>query len=122
VKGVRDGAEYVLTINDDWGTVDTPSTPGEVWQPVGTGATHFRLDDAPGRELERDFFRAVCEFIAGQWQDLSSSPDAAAAPSAIGAHSFIMHPDHPTSKPGTKNGREAHQNHIHMQIGVTRTA
>jgi hypothetical protein len=122
VKGVRDGAEYVLTVNDDWGTVDTPSTPGGIWQPVGTSTTHFRLDDAPGREFERDFFRAVYEFITTQWQDKSAGPDGAAAPGTIGAGSFVMNPDHPTSKPGTKNGREAHQNHIHMQIGVTGTA
>jgi hypothetical protein len=32
-----------------------------------------------------------------------------------------MHPDHPTSYPGTDNGREAHQNHIHFQVGETKT-
>jgi hypothetical protein len=122
VAGSIGGTDFVLTVNDDWGTVDTPSTPGGIWQPVGTSATHFRLDDAAGRDFERDFFRSLYEFIAGQFQDHSNRPDGPAAASAIGAGTFIMHPDHPTSKPGTKNGREAHQNHIHMQIGVTGTA
>lgn len=122
VKGTFNGSEFVLTVNDDWGTVDTPSTPGGVWQPVGTSATHFRLDDAPGHEFERDFFRSVYNFIATQWQDHSPNPDGPAEPSAIGTGTFMMNPDHPTSAVGTKNGREAHVNHIHMQIGVTGTA
>lgn len=122
VKGTRDGAEFLLTVNDDWGTVDTPSTPGGIWQPVGTGKTHFRLDEAPGLEFARDFFRATYQFIGSQWQDRSSGPDGQGEVTSIGASSFMMNPDHPTSKPGTKNGREAHANHIHMQIGVTGTA
>lgn len=121
VKGSRDGTDFFLTVNDDWGTVDTPSTPGGVWQPVGTSATHFRLDDVEGHDLARDFFRQVYEFIGSQWQDHSSQADGVAEVSAIGTGSFVMNPDHPTSKPGTKNGREAHQGHIHMQIGVTGT-
>ena len=122
VRGTRDGLEFTLTVQDDWGTVDTPATPGGVWQPVGTATTHFRLDDAPGHEFERDFFRALHAFIAAQWQDRSSGPDPAGDTSEIGQGGFVMNPDHPTSRPGTKNGREAHQNHIHMQIGVTGTA
>jgi hypothetical protein len=35
--------------------------------------------------------------------------------------SFMMNPDHPTSAPGTKNGREAHGGRIHFQIGPTAT-
>lgn len=122
VKGVRDGAEFVLTVLDDWGTVDTPSTPGGTWQPVGTNATHFRLDDAPSRAFERDFFRSAYDFIASQWQDRSANADGPGEPSAIGTGTFIMNPDHPTSAVGTKHGREAHNNHFHMQIGVTGTA
>jgi hypothetical protein len=122
VKGAKDGSEFILTINDDWGTVETPSTPGGIWQPVGTNATHFRLDDVDGHDFERDFFSAAYQFIASQWQDRSANPDGPTEVTTIGSGSFVMHPDHPTSKPGTKNGREAHQNHIHMQIGVTGTA
>lgn len=122
VKGSRDGAEYTLTVQDDWGTVDTPSTPGGAWTPAGTSDTHFRLDDAVGHDFERDFFRAVYDFIAGQWQDHSAGPDGPGEVSTIGTGTFVMNPDHPTSAIGTKHGREAHANHIHMQIGVTGTA
>ncbi len=54
-------------------------------------------------------------------QDLGSGPDDVGG-SSIGEHSFVMNPDHPTSSPGTPHGREAHNNHLHMQIGVTGTA
>jgi hypothetical protein len=122
VKGTLNGADYLLTVQDDWGGVSTPSTPGGVWTPLGTTATHFRLDDAPGMEFQRDIFRAIYEFGAGQWQDTSSGPDPAGTPTAIGSPSFVMNPDHHTSSPGQKNGREAHQGHLHFQIGVTGTA
>lgn len=119
VKGTKDGTEFFLTVNDDWGTVVTPSTPGGTWQPTGTDKTHFRLDDVEGHDFERDFFARLYAFIASEWQDTTSQVEPAAAPSTIGSHGFVMNPDHPTSKPGTKNGREAHQGHLHMQIGVT---
>ncbi|HEX2705799.1 MAG TPA: hemopexin repeat-containing protein [Candidatus Lustribacter sp.] len=122
VLGTVNATEFTLTVFDDWGRVTTPSTPGGSWTPAGTGTTHFRLDDAPDRTFERDVFRAIYDFAAGQWQDRSSGPDPAGAPTAIGAASFLMNPDHHTSSPGQPNGREAHQGHLHMQIGVTGTA
>jgi len=121
VKGSREGNEYVLAVKDDWGTVDTPVTPGGVWQPAGTSSTHFRLADVEGHDLARDFFSAAYEFIADQWQDRSARPDGLVARSSIGQRSFIMNPDHPTSAPGGKGGRESHANHLHMQIGPTGT-
>jgi len=121
VKGSREGNEYVLTVKDDWGTVDTPATPGGVWRPAGTSSTHFRLADVEGHDLARDFFSAAYEFIADQWQDRSARPDGLVPRSSIGQRSFIMNPDHPTSAPGGKGGRESHANHIHMQIGPTGT-
>lgn len=124
VVGTKDGAAYTLSVLRDWGMVSTLSTPGGIWQPTGTNQVHFRLNDAPGSELARDFFRSAYAFIAGQWQDHSPNPDGPAEPSTIGSGTFIMNPDHPTSNPapGAKNGREAHANHLHMQIGVTGTA
>jgi hypothetical protein len=119
----EDGTEIVRTVLDDWGTVSTALTPGGTW-PDGTGRdTSFRLDaaDAPDPGA-RDFFRSAYEFIATQWQDRTDDPDPEDTPSAIGERSFIMHPDHPATAPGTPHGREAHRNHIHMQIGVTGTA
>ena len=123
IKGTWGGTDYTLTVFDDWGRVSTPSTPGGAWVPAGTDSTHFRLDDAPGFEFQRDIYRSIYEFAAGQWQDTSSGPDPAGTPiSAIGGRSFIMHPDTHTSAPGTPHGREAHQGHLHLQIGVTGTA
>ncbi len=121
VKGTHDGADYVLTVFDDWGRVTTPSTPGGTWTPAGTGTTHFRLNDVNDRALARGFFQAFYDFVAGEYQDKSSTADPRTTPTHIGDHSFIMNPDHPTSKPGTPNGREAHQGHVHVQIGVTGT-
>jgi hypothetical protein len=119
----EDGTEIIRTVFDDWGTARTSLTPDGNW-PAGTGsAVSYRLD-APDAENSdaRDFFRAVYEFIASQWQDRTTTADPADTPTAIGERSFIMHPDHPSTAPGKPNGREAHRNHIHMQIGVTGTA
>ena len=118
VRGSFDGQDYTLTVADDWGLVDTPSTPGGTWQPLGTNQTHFRLLDVD-HPFERDFFQALYDVAAGQWQDRSSRPDPAGTPTAIGQRSFIMNPDHHSSAPGQSNGREAHANHLHVQIGVT---
>lgn len=120
VKGSLNGQDFHLTVADDWGTVDTPSTPGGVWEPRGTNQTHFRLDDVD-HPFERDFFRGAYDAIAGQWQDATSGPAPADTPTVIGRRSFIMNPDHHSSAPGKSNGRESHANHLHMQIGVTGT-
>lgn len=118
-----DGSEVIRTVLDDWGTASTSLTPGGSW-PDGTGsAVSYRLDaeDAPDPDA-RDLFRSIYAFIASQWQDRTDTPDPEEFPTAIGERSFIMHPDHPATSPGRPNGREAHRNHIHMQIGVTGTA
>ena len=123
VKGTSPdtGDEFTLTVFDDWGTARTSLTPDGDWPP-GTGSNvSYRLDDADADSVARDFFQAVYNFIAAEWQDRSTDPDPADTPSTIGERSFIMHPDHPATAPGTPHGREAHRNHIHMQIGVTGT-
>ncbi len=110
--------EYGLTVLDNWGSADTPATPGGLW-PDGTGsAVHYRLDE-PGQDpFHAEFFRAVYGYVTGEWQDQTSGPDDPGG-SSIGSSSFVMHPDHPATAPGTPHGREAHQNHMHWQIGVT---
>jgi len=120
VAGAIEGSEYALTVLDNW-SVDTPSTPGGAW-PDGTGGNvHYRLDDEGSDPGTAQFFRDAYAFIVGEWQDLGSGPDDVGG-SSIGGSSFVMNPDHPTSAPGTPHGREAHNNHLHMQIGVTGTA
>jgi hypothetical protein len=116
-----DGGTSPVTVWDDWGSVSTTVTPGGNWPP-GTGSgVSYRLDDAGADEWSRDFFRALYNFIANEWQDKTSTPDDAETPSDIGDRSFIMHPDHPSDQP-FPHGRSAHREHIHMQIGVTGTA
>ncbi|WP_432872440.1 hypothetical protein [Microbispora rosea] len=123
VKAVaEDGEEWTLTVSDDWGTVSTAATPGGNWPP-GTGSdTFYRLDEEDADPFTRDFWRAVYEFAASEWQDRTDGPDGLDTPTSIGERSFVMHPDHPATAPGTPHGREAHKNHIHLQIGVTGTA
>jgi hypothetical protein len=75
-----------------------------------------RLEEAqpsPAR-FHWDFYK----FLAAQWRcdGMAELPKSFEEKCKGG---FIMHPDHSTSKPGTANGREAHQNHIHCQIGDT---
>lgn len=76
----------------------------------------------------RNFFSSMYRFIADDYQDLnqntSQGPFAAGPPvvnpiSAIGSGGSIMNPDHATSMPFGSGGREAHQSHLHFQIGVT---
>jgi hypothetical protein len=115
------GADFLLTVYDDWGHVSTPSTPGGAWPP-GTGSkVHFRLDDQGSDPVARDFFKTLYAFVATQYQDRTDGTGDAGPPTSIGNRSFIMHPDHPATAPGTPHGREAHQGHMHMQIGVTGT-
>jgi hypothetical protein len=116
----EDSGSFLLTVADDWGNVATPATPGGDW-PAGTSQTAFRLDQGPD-PFAADFFSALYDFVAGEWQDTTSAPDPETTHSSIGDGTFIMTPDHPTSAPGTPHGREAHKGHVHMQIGVTGTA
>lgn len=121
------GEAWEITVADDWGLVDTPLTPGGHW-PHGTGPnTSYRLDsvEAPTTEQEyaREFFRELFTYMTTQYQDAGTDPDPTNRDVEIHG-GYIMHPDHPDSNPapGAKNGREAHWQHLHAQIGVTGTA
>lgn len=122
--GVRgpawDGGEFVFTVTDEWGSVSTSVTPGGAWPPGTASNVTYRLDD-PSEPPAREFFQSLYGFVASQWQDRSDGPDGEDSTTSIGEHSYVMHPDHPASAPGTAHGREAHADHIHMQIGVTGT-
>jgi hypothetical protein len=115
--------EMYLTVFDDWGNVAIDGlTPGGDWPPGTGGATSFRLDDPSADPVAAQFFRDLYVFIAGEWQDRTSGFEEEGNPTLPGSDSgFIMHPDHKDSDPSGKHGREAHKNHVHMQIGVTGT-
>jgi hypothetical protein len=74
------------------------------------------LDQSLKPELARRVFEVVYRVAAAEGTDTRASGFISEIGSGSG---FIMHPDHPTSAPGTSNGREAHWQHIHMQIGAT---
>ena len=79
----------------------------------------------------RNFFSSMYRFIAEDYQDRSqgtsqglftAGPPVTNPISAIGSGGSIMNPDHATSMPFGSGGREAHQAHLHFQIGVTKEA
>ncbi|MGW9594343.1 hypothetical protein ACWHLZ_29070 [Streptomyces chartreusis] len=123
VRGDIKGAEVYFTVFDDWGNVHVPgvTTSNGDWPP-GTGSnTSYRLlaQEAPD-SFATQFFLEFYNFAATNYQDRNTGFELPDDPTEIGKQSrFIMHPDHPTSAPGTANGREAHKGHVHMQIGPT---
>jgi hypothetical protein len=81
--------------------------------------TNSYLDRTINPDLARQIF-----FSAYQHAITEGSDNDSGVMSDIGATSSkVLHPDHPTSNPdpAAKNGREAHWQHIHMQVGVTGT-
>lgn len=108
---------------------------------------HYRLDPAPFQpalgatpsNLEtqiaghfadaRVLFRAIYQFFVNEYSDgnttlgPSSTPDV---PTELDGHDghFIIHPDYaePNASAGPKSGREAHNNHLHAQLGPTNYA
>jgi hypothetical protein len=126
VAGVLDGQEYTLTVYDDWAKANVPNrakndgTRLADW-PANSADVTYRLADRDEADvsLAKRFFTGLYGFVASQFQDRSAGAAIDETPSTIGQSTYIMNPDHPTSKPGTKNGREAHRLHVHFQIGGT---
>jgi hypothetical protein len=121
------GAAGSLLVRRDWGERSVPneadpSGPRPAQWPTGSRALTYRLADAPDADPAAvGFFRDLYAVVAGQWQDGGDTPTGPAPTSEIGTRSFVMHPDHPSSSPTGKGGREAHIDHLHVQIGKTGT-
>lgn len=82
-------------------------------------STNPFLDPNLRPDLARDVF-----YSAYQHAITDGTDSRGGVMTSIGAtSSFVIHPDHPTSNPDpkAKNGREAHWQHIHMQVGPTGT-
>jgi hypothetical protein len=127
VVGSHSGTPFHLTVFNDWKNHSVPNLAHPAkrrlpdWPPV-TGTIEFRLASLPGVDpLARDFFADLYAWVASEYQDRTDGPGQTGPSSAIGQGSRIMTPDHPDSKPGTKNGREAHHSHVHWQVGPTGT-
>jgi peptidoglycan hydrolase-like protein with peptidoglycan-binding domain len=124
--GVAPGGPFHLTVFNDWKVHSVPNLDDRTkprrpdWPPV-TRQLEYRLLDPAADPFARAFFADLYAFVASEWQDRTDGPGQVEPPSAIGQGSRIMTPDHPESKPGTKNGREAHHSHVHWQVGPTGT-
>jgi peptidoglycan hydrolase-like protein with peptidoglycan-binding domain len=125
--GTFNGTAFLFTVFNDWAlksvpNLDDPTKPRRPDWPTRTMQLEYRLKSDPNADPSaRDFFQDLYDFVASEYQDRSAGPGQTQGPTTIGEPSFVMTPDHPTSKPGTKNGREAHRSHIHFQIGPTGT-
>jgi hypothetical protein len=82
----------------------------------------YRLEATPpgGNAQAGLIFKDVYKLATEQFNDTSKLPKPS-TPSTIGQKTYIMNPDHFHSQPKTPHGREAHQNHLHIQIGDTGT-
>jgi hypothetical protein len=115
-----------VTMPEDFGTIKQGARLEE-W-PADFHNTVFRLRDNPNLDptrvgsaseltLARDLFEEVYDFSARQVQDTETND---APPTKIGTNSsFIIHPDYKkvSSPAAMKNGRDAHFQHIHIQLG-----
>jgi peptidoglycan hydrolase-like protein with peptidoglycan-binding domain len=127
--GTHDGAPFLLTVFNDWKNNSVPNLddrtkPRRPDWPHVTRRLEYRLATLPGvNPFVRDFFADLYAWVAGEYQDRTDGPGQTVPASSIGEGSRIMTPDHPDSDPapGAKDGREAHDAHVHWQVGPTGT-
>lgn len=112
-----DGEQRVCVL-EDWGKRKVPKSAGSTeasdsddWPTTAT-ETSFRLNVTGSGNDNAQFFQDAYNLFVAEFYDV----DECGSSSEIGGGSYIMTPDHPTSKPGTKNGREAHKNHVHAEM------
>jgi len=96
------------------------SAPSAFAADLAKVATHF--------QMAASLFQDVYEFAVGEYSDgntiLGRLPKGTSdTPTPIDSHAghFILHPDypHPNNPPNAHNGRGAHINHLHFQLGPT---
>lgn len=97
----------------DWGLrnfIRPDKKVGNTWLGYTGNTFYYRLRHLPSpspNDAAAEFFEAIYQFAQQQCRDMGGTP------TTIGQPSYIMHPDHPDPK------REAHQNHVHFQLGAT---
>jgi hypothetical protein len=110
LDGMSLGVGFDLKKQRDWG--NKVATPGVA----------MRLDRARDR-LSHDFFRTVFRFGTFVCECNGIGAGNKWPPKEIGdIGGFVIHPDYVDVPPPGQQLRSAHQNHIHMQVGPTRSA
>jgi hypothetical protein len=130
------GEGFDMTVAEHWS--GQPVTMLKDWKKTKAGTklddwpsgdftdTYFRLDSAYNTNLKPELdpetaanlFRTVYEVATDECMDTNTNATA----TTIGKDSsYILHPDYRKSVPHGKSGREAHWQHMHMQIGPTGT-
>lgn len=124
---------YELLVGREW--FAQPVSMPVQWGGVKKGAklaqwpekftqTNYRLDSTTNPYLDQSLSPVLAgqvfrfAYDVGAW-GCEDKPGNGQPPSTVANSSAIKHPDHPQSEPGTGFGREAHWQHIHMQIGPT---
>ena len=126
--------DYKMLVFHDWGVMQVLDLndpepdlalkrrlpQGQNWPP-GDRTLMYRLNPLPpgGSDLARRMFQDVYNFAVAQYNDKTATATQTEDASVIGGGGRVMNPDHHDSNPGGSSGREAHINHIHMQIGST---
>jgi hypothetical protein len=130
------GNKGTVTVYNDWGKMqvfdmnDPETDPnlkrrlakGQPW-PYVSETLMYRLDPVPpgGRDLARRVFQDVYNWAVTQYSDKTANSPQTTPASRIGEGGRVMNADHHDSDKDGKNGREAHDGHMHMQIGETGT-
>lgn len=106
LAGFSGGIIGDLDVASDWGQMPAP------WTADAT-TTGYRLHPS---DRGYEFFQDLYTWLATQAADRTDEYVVnEGPPTAIGDHSYIVTPDHPTP-----SLRAAHWNHVHAQIGPTR--
>jgi hypothetical protein len=100
---------------------DPVPAPGPTPEEIALNAELVKV--APHFVAARDHFRAIYGFSTAEYSDSNNVLGPTATPDVttpIDSHDgkFILHPDYPEPG-GAKNGRTAHINHFHIQLGRT---
>ena len=136
---MTDGSTETKSVAETGKSYDTDTVT------TGNGALLFRLDPIPEATARpknmpmtdehltktAEVFKTIFDFVSMEYSfgdnHLGSgsvtSADALPAPEIGSSAHFMLYPDYPTANHGgsIKNGRQAHVNHFHVQLGVTGT-
>jgi hypothetical protein len=102
VAGTFDGAAFHKDVKQNWGNLPATGLP-------------VRLDRAADR-LAHDLFSTAFRFGTFEGEGNGIGPRNHWPPPDLGQAGFVIYPDYG----GDVSLRNAHQDHIHMQIGPTR--